>query len=89
MTNSSSITPAMAPPAGMVSNFVDPPSCGLKFLVVNCVFLPLAVIALVVRMWTRIYLVRSVSYDDCRSPSLRSIEHNILTILQTSWLSPL
>ncbi|PYH82464.1 integral membrane protein [Aspergillus uvarum CBS 121591] len=64
MTNSSSITPAMAPPAGMVSNFVDPPSCGLKFLVVNCVFLPLAVIALVVRMWTRIYLVRSVSYDD-------------------------
>ncbi|PWY74322.1 hypothetical protein BO70DRAFT_381417 [Aspergillus heteromorphus CBS 117.55] len=60
----STITPAMAPPAGTTSNFVDPPSDGTRFLVVNCIFLPLAVIALAVRTWTRVVVVRSVSWDD-------------------------
>jgi hypothetical protein len=62
---SGTVVPAMAPPAGQTSNFVDPPYCGIKFLVVNCVFLPLAVIALGVRTWTRAFVVRSVRWDDC------------------------
>ncbi|OQD79502.1 hypothetical protein PENANT_c049G00090 [Penicillium antarcticum] len=61
---SSPITPAMPPPAGQTSNFVDPPYIGTKFLVVNCVFLPLAAVALFVRTWTRLFIVRSFGSDD-------------------------
>ncbi|GAQ35202.1 uncharacterized protein BO87DRAFT_408151 [Aspergillus neoniger CBS 115656] len=60
----STIIPAMEPPPGQVSNFIDPPYCGAKFVVVNCVFLPMALIALIVRTWTRVVVVRSVSWDD-------------------------
>ncbi|KAJ5746202.1 hypothetical protein N7520_011384 [Penicillium odoratum] len=58
------ITPASSPPAGQTSNFIDPDYCGIKFVVVNCVFLTLAVIALVVRIWTRLFIVRSFRADD-------------------------
>ncbi|KAJ5757809.1 uncharacterized protein N7511_006503, partial [Penicillium nucicola] len=61
---SSSITPALPPPPGQVSNFVDPPSVGNKIVVINCIFLPLAVIALFVRTWTRVFIVRSFRADD-------------------------
>ena len=62
----STIIPAMEPPPGQVSNFVDPPYSGAKFVVVNCVFLPIALIALAVRTWTRVVVVRSVAWDDCK-----------------------
>ncbi|KAJ5654158.1 hypothetical protein N7490_001161 [Penicillium lividum] len=58
------ITPASSPPAGQTSNFIDPDYCGTKFVVVNCVFLTFAVIALVVRIWTRLFIVRSFRTDD-------------------------
>ncbi|KAJ5242743.1 uncharacterized protein N7469_001070 [Penicillium citrinum] len=58
------ITPAMAPPAGKVSNFVNPAYAGTKFVVVNCVFLTLAVSSLCIRTWTRLFVVRSFRWDD-------------------------
>ncbi|KAJ6005752.1 hypothetical protein N7451_003696 [Penicillium sp. IBT 35674x] len=61
---SDTITPAGSPPAGQTSNFINPDYVGTKFLVVNCVFLPLAVIALAVRTWTRLFVVRSFRADD-------------------------
>ncbi|UDD59212.1 hypothetical protein AFCA_006634 [Aspergillus flavus] len=60
----STIIPAMSPPAGQTSNFIDPPYIGTKFLVVNCVFLPIAAIALLIRTWTRLFIVRSFRWDD-------------------------
>lgn len=63
----STIIPAMSPPAGQTSNFIDPPYIGTKFLVVNCVFLPIAAIALLIRTWTRLFIVRSFRWDDCES----------------------
>ncbi|KAJ5980639.1 hypothetical protein N7481_007937 [Penicillium waksmanii] len=58
------ITPAMPPPAGQTSNFINPDYTGTKFIAVNSVFLPLAVIALAVRTWTRLFVVRSFRWDD-------------------------
>lgn len=55
----------MSPPAGQTSNFVNPPYIGGKFVAVNGIFLPLAVIALGVRTWTRLFVVRSFRWDDC------------------------
>ncbi|KAF3385389.1 hypothetical protein F1880_002741 [Penicillium rolfsii] len=54
----------MSPPAGQTSNFIDPPYIGGKFVAVNCIFLPLAVIALGVRIWTRLFVVRNFRWDD-------------------------
>lgn len=64
---STHIQPAMPPPPGKTSNFTDPPYIGTKFLVINCVFLPLAVIALAIRTWTRVVVVRSFRIDDCET----------------------
>lgn len=62
---SNSITPALPPPPGQTSNFANPVSCGTKFIVVHCVFLPLAIVAVIVRTWTRLFIVRSFRVDDC------------------------
>jgi hypothetical protein len=59
------ITPAMPPPAGQTSNFINPDYASTKFIAVNSVFLPLALIALIVRTWTRLFVVRSFRWDDC------------------------
>ncbi|KAJ5754914.1 hypothetical protein N7533_004457 [Penicillium manginii] len=58
------ITPAMPPPAGQTSNFINPDYASTKFIAVNSVFLPLALIALIVRTWTRLFVVRSFRWDD-------------------------
>jgi hypothetical protein len=62
---SNTIIPAGSPPVGQTSNFVNPPYIGGKFVAVNCIFLPLAVIALGIRTWTRLFVVRSFRWDDC------------------------
>ena len=65
----SQITPAMPPPPGKTSNFVNPEYQGTKFIVVNCIFLPMAVVALAVRTWTRVFIVRNFRSDDCMCPA--------------------
>lgn len=69
---SDTITPVMAPPAGQTSNFVNPDYNGARFVAVNCIFLPLAVLALAVRTWTRLFVVRSFRVDDCEYPPILS-----------------
>ncbi|KAJ5626409.1 hypothetical protein N7510_002718 [Penicillium lagena] len=54
--SSSYFTPARPPPDGLVSNFVNPTSCGTKFIVVNCIFLPIAFLSIAIRVWTRTFV---------------------------------
>ncbi|KAJ5488846.1 hypothetical protein N7539_003736 [Penicillium diatomitis] len=61
---SNTIIPAMPPPAGHTSNFVNPDYIGGKFVAVNCIFLSLALISLGVRIWTRCFVVRNFRWDD-------------------------
>ncbi|PGH15341.1 hypothetical protein AJ79_02507 [Helicocarpus griseus UAMH5409] len=58
------IQPAGKPPAGVTSNFVNPPYDGTRFAVVNAVFMPLAVIAVLIRIWTRFAITRAGGLDD-------------------------
>lgn len=68
------IIPVMSPPAGQTSNFVNPDYIGVRFVAVNCVFLPLAILALGVRTWTRLFVVRSFRVDDCEyQPTLACV----------------
>ncbi|KAL2840661.1 hypothetical protein BJY01DRAFT_16514 [Aspergillus pseudoustus] len=61
---SSALIPALAPPPGKVSNFVNPESCAAKFIAVNVVFLPIALVALGIRIWTRAFIARGFRLDD-------------------------
>ncbi|KAI9848401.1 MAG: hypothetical protein M1837_000195 [Sclerophora amabilis] len=54
----------MPPPPGFVQDFVDPESTGSRILTVNAIFLPLAVLFFIVRMYTRICLTRTPGIDD-------------------------
>ncbi|KAL6229391.1 hypothetical protein BDW75DRAFT_249807 [Aspergillus navahoensis] len=58
------LVPAMPPPEGRTSNFVNPTYCGTKFVIVNCVFLSIAFISLVIRVWTRTFIARGFRWDD-------------------------
>lgn len=59
--------PGAQPPPGIIPNFVDPESCG------NAVFAGLAIssalmaLFVILRMYTKITIKRSHSWEDCRS----------------------
>ncbi|KAJ0424954.1 hypothetical protein BJY00DRAFT_226635 [Aspergillus carlsbadensis] len=61
---SSDLVPALPPPPGKVSNFVNPTNCAAKFIAVNAVFLPIALISLGIRIWTRAFIARGFRWDD-------------------------
>jgi hypothetical protein len=58
---------------------VNPTYCGTKFVIVNCIFLPIAFISLVIRVWTRMFIARGFRWDDCEC----SPDHERLIL--TSW----
>lgn len=55
----------MPPPPGKETNLVDPEYSGTKLLATTCVLLPIAMITLAIRIWTRLFIVRSFRLDDC------------------------
>lgn len=61
------LLPAAQPPPGVKPNFVNPESCGTA--VVIGLAIPSAVMSIVVllRLYTKAYIVRSLSWDDCES----------------------
>jgi len=62
-------TPAMSPPPGVTPNFIDPPSRAGDLLVLNCVFLPIMLVAVTMRMTVKGIFVRNLGWDDCSCPS--------------------
>lgn len=60
-------TPAMPPPPGVTPNFIDPPNRGPVVLILNCIFLPLTIIAVTIRMVVKGLFVHQLGWDDCMS----------------------
>lgn len=65
--------PALSPPAGIMSNFIDPanranitiiPCAGIVAVMILFVFL---------RMYTKIYITGSTGWDDCESAPFQSV----------------
>ena len=57
--------PAAEPPPGILPNFNDPSNLD-KYLIVTCVFcVSFATVTLLLRMYTKVYLIRSIAYEDC------------------------
>ncbi|ROV87881.1 hypothetical protein VSDG_09530 [Cytospora chrysosperma] len=56
--------PAMAPPAGQISNFEDPYNRGPAYIVVAAVFMGLATFFVSIRLWARLVVQQSPWWDD-------------------------
>ena len=56
--------PAGPPPAGVVSNFDDPPNHHNILYVTAALTLGFATCAISIRIYTKLFLLRSVGYED-------------------------
>ncbi|RDW78930.1 uncharacterized protein DSM5745_05782 [Aspergillus mulundensis] len=57
-------TPALAPPEGEHTDFVNHPYDGGRFIIVNIIFLIISFSSILVRLWTRIFIARGFRLDD-------------------------
>ena len=58
--------PVIPPPSGVDSNFEDPESLGLAIKIVNGVFLPLMLLVVSIRLYTRAFILCAIGWDDCK-----------------------
>lgn len=64
----SPIMPASPPPPGVTPNFDHPDSIVDSFMATNAACLAIAVLFLALRLYTRIFIVNSLGWDDCLYP---------------------
>lgn len=62
--------PAGKPPAGVTPNFVDPPNLDVIITLTIVLCITFATIAVFIRMYTKLLLVRSTVYEDCKPPEV-------------------
>ena len=53
------------PPPGVHSNFVNPESLRNPEIIVNAIFVSLATVAVVVRIYAKTVVTRATGWDDC------------------------
>ena len=57
--------PAGTPPAGVLSNFDDPSNMSGKVIFTITFCMAVATLAVTMRMYAKLILVRSLAYEDC------------------------
>lgn len=57
--------PAMAPPPGLYSNFIDPSNLDVYVIITLVFCMTFSTVAVLVRMYTKIFLIRKVLVEDC------------------------
>jgi hypothetical protein len=70
--------PAMAPPPGVLPNFINPPSFGTAMLAVEILFLVLPTLSIFIRLWTCIRINRKAHLEDCEC-AIESLSQEYLT----------
>ena len=58
--------PAGKPPIGITPNFVDPPNLHTTTVATVAVCVAFGILAVVIRLYTKILLLRSTNLDDCK-----------------------
>jgi hypothetical protein len=58
--------PAMQPPPGVVSNFIDPPNFKEDMVVEEIILLTLSTIAISIRLYTKLRINRQENLEDCK-----------------------
>ena len=59
--------PALTPPPGVTSQFVDPPNLHKLAIAILALCACLATLALLLRMGTKLFIIRQVTVEDCIS----------------------
>jgi hypothetical protein len=59
--------PAAMPSAGVLPNFVDPPNLNAVIIPILTLCLFLATLAVLARVYTKMFIIRSTAYEDCKS----------------------
>ncbi len=59
--------PAMSPPPGVIPNFVDPPNLNSYWVLSLTLSLTFSTLFVLMRMYTRLFISRVTSWDDCES----------------------
>ena len=57
--------PAVSPPAGVVSNFDDPANLDIYVTLYNTLYIALATVAVISRMYTKVLILRVLAWEDC------------------------
>lgn len=57
-------TPLLPPPPDVSSNFINPTSRGDVYIGVGATFLALMFSFIVLRMWTKVVIMKSTGWDD-------------------------
>ena len=63
--------PALSPPPGVQSNFVNPENQSLSFYIVTSILFVSMVIFFLNRVYTKLLIIRKYSWDDCTLRALR------------------
>lgn len=64
-----SMIPIGKPPSGKLPNFVDPESTAGVATAVTILFTVLMALFVIVRMYTKLFISRSIDWDDCECNS--------------------
>lgn len=62
--------PAMIPPPGVLPNFDNPPNLDHIFILTVTLCMTFPAIAVLLRLYTKIYILRKTAFEDCRFPCL-------------------
>lgn len=65
--------PASPPPPGVLSNFIDPPSHRPEIIALEGVFLSLMLMAVAVRIFVRLRVIKTWGWDDCKISSFMRV----------------
>ena len=66
--------PALAPPAGVQSNFDNPKTLKTSLVAINGIFLPLMLIVVAIRLYSRGKIMHAMGWDDCNNAYCQMIE---------------
>lgn len=58
--------PAAKPPAGVEPNFKNPQNINAVIIPLLSLFAVISTLAVVVRTYTKLYIIRSMAYEDCK-----------------------
>ena len=59
--------PAGQPPSGVIPNFQDPPNLNVLVIITIALCVSSATIAVLIRIYTKRFLLGSLAYEDCKS----------------------
>jgi hypothetical protein len=61
--------PAGIPPPGVLPNFINPPSRDVELIVLNTIFLTLMWTVVLIRLYAKGRILRTMGWDDCKPSS--------------------